>query len=77
MATEEVKGAGLADDKHIEDVACEKHTSSDNERIEATAGVGEIDETESRRILSKVDYRLVSILSLLYLVAFIDRSNSK
>jgi len=30
---------------------------------------------EERRILKKIDYRLVPILSLLYLVAFIDRSN--
>ncbi|KAK3072727.1 hypothetical protein LTR53_006309 [Teratosphaeriaceae sp. CCFEE 6253] len=30
---------------------------------------------EERRILKKIDYRLVPVLSLLYLVAFIDRSN--
>ena len=30
---------------------------------------------EQQRILRKVDYRLVPILSLLYLVAFVDRSN--
>ncbi len=30
---------------------------------------------EGRRILKKVDYHLVPLLSLLYLVAFIDRSN--
>lgn len=35
----------------------------------------ELPEAEERRILSKIDWRLVPILSLLYLVAFIDRSN--
>ena len=37
----------------------------------------ELDEAEAQRVLRKVDYRLVPMLSLLYLVAFIDRSNSK
>ncbi|PVH93054.1 MFS general substrate transporter [Periconia macrospinosa] len=63
------------DGNRIEDVSGEKIVSSDNERIEGTAGVDELDETEARRILSKVDYRLVPFLALLYLVAFIDRSN--
>ena len=36
----------------------------------------ELDEAEAARVLRKVDYRLVPMLSLLYLVAFIDRSNS-
>jgi hypothetical protein len=36
----------------------------------------ELDEAESARVLRKVDMRLVPMLSLLYLVAFIDRSNS-
>jgi hypothetical protein len=30
---------------------------------------------EGRRALKKVDYRLVPLLAILYLVAFIDRSN--
>jgi hypothetical protein len=72
--THDVKPSGvLADDKKIEDVA-EKDPSSEGE-IEADRL--ELDEKEARRILTKVDYRLVPVLSLLYLVAFIDRSNSK
>ena len=63
----------LADDKKVEDVA-EKDRISDGE-VEANAVV--LDEKEARRVLTKVDYRLVPILSLLYLVAFIDRSNSE
>lgn len=37
----------------------------------------ELYEADANRVLRKVDYRLVPILSLLYLVAFIDRANSK
>lgn len=37
----------------------------------------ELDEAESARVLRKVDKRLVPMLSILYLVSFIDRSNSK
>lgn len=73
MATHDVKTDPLADDKKIEDIE-EKKTSSD---AEIEANQLEIDEKEARRILSKVDYRLVPVLALLYLVAFIDRSNSE
>jgi len=62
----------LADDKKVEDVA-EKDRISDGE-VEANTDV--LDEKAARKALAKVDYRLVPILSLLYLVAFIDRSNS-
>lgn len=31
---------------------------------------------EAKRILRKVDYRLVPLLAVLYLLAFIDRGNS-
>lgn len=64
--------------------------ASDNQRIEhlpdaekTSHSSGELeaqfvdDEAEAQRVLRKVDYRLVPMLSLLYLVAFIDRSNSK
>lgn len=70
MAIEDVKDA-LGDGKRIEDV--EKKSGSDTE-IE---GQVEVDGKEARRILAKVDYRLVPVLALLYLVAFIDRSNSR
>ena len=35
------------------------------------------DEAETRRILRKVDYRIVPALAVMYLISFIDRSNSK
>ncbi|KAF5264475.1 hypothetical protein FOXYS1_4738 [Fusarium oxysporum] len=33
------------------------------------------DEAEARRILRKVDYRVVPLLTIMYLIAFIDRAN--
>lgn len=35
------------------------------------------DEVESKRILRKVDMRLLPCLTLLYLLSFLDRGNSK
>lgn len=43
----------------------------------ATDALAELPEKEARRILRKVDYHLVPLLGILYLVAFMDRSNSK
>lgn len=59
-------------DQKIEDVA-EKtsHSSAEPDGHHVV-----LDEAESARVLRKVDMRLVPMLSLLYLVAFIDRSNS-
>ena len=37
--------------------------------------ISHLSKKEEQRILRKVDYRLVPILALLYLVAFVDRSN--
>ena len=73
VATDDVK-VGMGDEgKQIEDVG-EKKAVSDSE-LEANAI--DFDGPEAQRILKKVDWRLVPVLSLLYLVAFIDRSNSK
>jgi hypothetical protein len=75
METPAAKSEFIApDDKRIEDTTDgEKKLSSDGE-LEAFV---EVSDEEGRKILSKVDYRLVPILALLYLVAFLDRSNSK
>ncbi|KAF2119655.1 major facilitator superfamily domain-containing protein [Lophiotrema nucula] len=70
-ATDDVKKDVVGDEKKIENVG-EKTPSSDGE-VEAAAV--DFTEAEGRRILSKVDYRLVPTLALLYLVAFVDRSN--
>jgi hypothetical protein len=34
------------------------------------------DDVETKRLLRKVDFRLLPILTLLYLMSFLDRSNS-
>jgi tRNA A58 N-methylase Trm61 len=60
------------DDQKVEDVA--EKTSHSSAELDAHHVV--LDEAESARVLRKVDMRLVPMLSLLYLVAFIDRSNS-
>jgi hypothetical protein len=60
-------------DNRVEDIA--EKTSHSSGEIDSQDV--ELDESESARVLRKVDMRLVPILSLLYLVAFIDRSNSK
>jgi hypothetical protein len=60
--------------KRAEDVAEKISHSSNSGELEAQNV--EYDEAEAARVLRKVDMRLVPMLALLYLVAFIDRSNS-
>lgn len=57
----------------------EKHDPDQLITVEngATNVVVDIPPAEARRILRKVDYRLIPLLSFLYLVAFVDRSNSE
>ncbi|KAH9878139.1 hypothetical protein J1614_003356 [Plenodomus biglobosus] len=73
MATADIKAASMPMENpcvaHL--IEAEKTSSLDNE-VEAQY---EDDEAEANRVLRKVDVRLVPMLALLYLVAFIDRSN--
>lgn len=62
-------------EKRTENIG-EKTSSSDAECDVAVIDP-EFDEKEGRKVLSKVDYRLVPLLALLYLISFIDRSNSR
>lgn len=54
-------------------------SNSDEELRTADKGytdvIAELPEAEKRRILRKVDWHVIPILTLLYLVAFVDRSN--
>lgn len=59
--------------KRDEDIAEKISHSSKSGELEAQPT--EYDEAEAARVLRKVDVRLVPMLALLYLVAFIDRSN--
>lgn len=72
-ATHDVKHDPTLEHGKTEDVAEKRSNSS----AELEAQYVELDEAESARVLRKVDMRLVPMLALLYLVAFIDRSNSK
>lgn len=67
------KRAELGGEQRIENLVEKRSTSS----AELEAQHVELDEAEANRVLRKVDVRLVPMLSLLYLVAFIDRSNSE
>lgn len=60
--------------KQTENVAENVSHSSNSGKLEAQNV--EPDDAEAARVLRKVDMRLVPMLALLYLVAFIDRSNS-
>jgi hypothetical protein len=62
-------------------LSTEQHHTESVEEIPNSSGEleaqnVELEEKEAARVLRKVDVRLVPILTLLYLVAFIDRSNS-
>ncbi|KAF2998250.1 hypothetical protein E8E13_006148 [Curvularia kusanoi] len=63
----------LDNERRVENINADKGSTSSAGEIEAQRV--ELDEVEANRVLRKVDYRLVPMLSLLYLVAFIDRSN--
>lgn len=72
-ATSDAKVETESEERKIEKVGDKKGGSES----ELEANAIDYDGPEARRILNKVDWRLVPVLSLLYLVAFIDRSNSK
>ena len=82
--TEKAAEAGFKDEeRHIETVPGEIESSDGKDNsalatVENGAANPTIDLTpeEQRAILKKVDYRLVPLLAFLYLVAFVDRSNS-
>ncbi|KAF2008009.1 MFS general substrate transporter [Amniculicola lignicola CBS 123094] len=61
-----------ASDDKIEDIGEKDHGFTD---AQLEANHAEIQEAEAARVLKKVDFRLVPMLALLYLVAFVDRSN--
>jgi hypothetical protein len=71
---DEKHGTSFSNEQRIENINAEKISTSSGE-LEAQRV--EYDEAEANRVLRKVDYRLVPMLSLLYLVSFIDRSNSE
>jgi hypothetical protein len=63
-----------ADEKQTEDASSDELVTVENGATEVTV---DYTQEETRRILRKIDYRLVPLLGVLYLLAFIDRGNSK
>lgn len=74
--------------RYIENAASPSATGSDMEKkselmtldkpgVNLDELIIDLSEKEKKRILRKVDMRLVPLLTLLYLIAFIDRSNSE
>lgn len=61
-------------DLHVEIFDDEKHKDVDTV---AEAGLTDFDQAEVKRILRKIDLRLLPVLTALYLMSFLDRSNSQ
>ncbi|KAH7913398.1 major facilitator superfamily domain-containing protein [Hygrophoropsis aurantiaca] len=50
-------------------------TTTEKQRPDSPSLIEDHDTAEDRRILRKVDYRLLPVLTILYLLSFLDRSN--
>lgn len=61
-------------DLHIEIIDDEKHK---NFETVAVAELPDFEQSEVKRILRKIDLRLLPVLTALYLMSFLDRSNSQ
>jgi hypothetical protein len=53
------------------------NTSSQDLGEKGVAPLIELSPAEEKIVMRKIDYRLIPLLTFLYLVAFIDRSNSE
>ncbi|KAF9533276.1 putative MFS transporter [Crepidotus variabilis] len=62
-------------EKDVEDASHIEDPSLDKPSVNSGILILEISENEKQKILRKVDWRLIPLLTFLYLVAFIDRSN--
>lgn len=60
-----------ATDQYVDDVL----EPSDKESQPPTHEI-EFNDAETKRLLQKVDWRLLPVLTALYLMSFLDRSNS-
>jgi len=58
------------------DVSLEKAIDAEHGGLDET-DLPNYHDAETTKILRKVDYRLVPMLTVLYLLAFLDRGNSK
>ena len=68
----------LSGDRDIENASDDpKALAIDNPEASLEAAVAKLSDHEGKKALRKVDMRLVPLLTFLYLVSFVDRSNSK
>lgn len=59
-------------DEHLD------HASDHDEKLRDSESDDIVfNDAETKRLLRKVDYRLLPVLTLLYLMSFLDRSNSE
>ena len=72
FSTNERDAVADADEKEMDAV---KRESGDVEAALAEPAVGEIDPVVEKRVRRKLDLHIVPLLSALYLLAFLDRSN--
>lgn len=75
MSADTVTKAVMNDSGRLDEKSA---SSSHREHAPTTEGEGyalEFDNVETSRVLRKVDWRLLPVLSFLYLLAFLDRSN--
>jgi hypothetical protein len=62
----------MLEKEKIESIEDQLETAASDENNELI----QYDEKETKAILRKVDWRLIPMLTLLYVLSFIDRSNS-
>jgi len=70
----DVQGAGSSDEKPIDDVqgagSSDAQSLTDDEAFTNPTGINE------KALVRRLDYKLLPPLTLLYLLSFLDRSNS-
>ena len=67
--------SGLGDHGGLDDSNVCMHTTGLPDFLLTPCKLPRYDDKETKRILRKVDYRLLPVLTLLYVLAFLDRGN--
>lgn len=63
------------DVRHTEESVSSRTNHTDGDDVNSAQQEPAFDPKETKRILRKIDVRLIPVLALLYLLAFLDRSN--
>ena len=75
MSKNEAAGHDVHGAVHTEDSTAKSELATLDAGYTESDVIADLPPAEGLRALRKVDYRLVPLLAVLYLVAFIDRSN--